>query len=343
MPAGEREWVQWLQAAARAPHAAAPRRTLRLGIGDDAAIVRLGSREEAAVTTDLFLEGVHFLLRRERAADCGYRCASRALSDLAAMGARPAALWLSLALPGSPRFAAHAWGRQFVGGLLQAAGEAGAALAGGDLAVSPRGVAADIVGLGVLPRGRALTRAGARPGDRLFVSGVLGLAAAGRAWAHRPRRPASTRPPTAALARHRRPRARWELGMALASRRLATAAMDISDGLSLDLARLCAASGVGAVVDADRLPRLPGAAGLRFALAGGEDYELLFAAPPASAARLRGLRLPVPITEIGAITVRRGLWLRDAAGRARPLAARGWDAFRAAAPLRRGAALQAAK
>jgi thiamine-monophosphate kinase len=324
--AGEREWVRWLQTAAQPRRDAGGRRAVRLGIGDDAAILRFAAGEDAVVTTDLFLEGVHFLRARERAADCGYRCASRALSDLAAMGARPAALFVSLALPP----ASGAWGRQFFRGLLAAARQAGAELAGGDLAASPRGVLADIVGLGAAPRGRALTRAGARPGDRLFVSGRLGLAAAGRAWVQGGARRGAKRemPPAAAIARFRRPRARWELGMALAAQRLATAAMDISDGLSLDLARLCAASGVGAVVDAARLPHLPGPQGLRHALAGGEDYELLFTVPARNTARLRRLHpAGVALTEIGEITAQPGLWLRPASGPPRPLAARGWDHF----------------
>ena len=324
--AGEREWVRWLQTAAQPQHAAGSRRGVRLGIGDDAAILRFAAGEDAAVTTDLFLEGVHFLRARERASDCGYRCASRALSDLAAMGARPLALFVSLALPP----ASGAWGRQFFRGLLTAARQAGAELAGGDLAASPRGVLADVIGVGAAPRGRALTRAGARPGDRLFVSGRLGLAAAGRTWVQGARgsKRKKDMPAAAAIARHRRPRARWELGMTLATHRLATAAMDISDGLSLDLARLCAASGVGAVLDAARLPRLPGTLGLRRALEGGEDYELLFTVPARSTARLRRFHpAGVALTEIGEITADSGLWLRPASGPRRPLAVHGWDHF----------------
>ncbi len=320
MARDEREWVEWLRrAAARGGRGGA----VRLGIGDDAAILRLGRGEDAVVTTDLFLQDIHFR-GDERASDSGYRCASRALSDLAAMGARPVAVFVSLGLPRG----AGAWGHGFFRGLLAASDEAGAVLAGGDLAATARGVVADIAGFGAVRRERALTRSGARPGDAICVSGVLGLAAQGRLGAARRGGSRDARPSPAARARHSRPRARWELGMALAARRLATAAMDISDGLSLDLARLCAASGVGAVLDAERVPRPPGRQGLRLALAGGEDYELLFTVAPARMAALGRLHAGgVPVTEIGWITAAGGMWLRQAGGQSR-LEPAGWDHFR---------------
>lgn len=336
MAPGERDWVRWLQAKTSA--GGQERAAVRLGIGDDGAVLRLPPGEDLVVTTDLFLEGVHFLRARERASDCGYRCAARALSDLAAMGARPVALFVSLALP---RLDAARWGRAFFRGLLAAGREAGAVLAGGDLAASPRGPVADIAGLGAVRRGKALTRAGARPGDRIFISGRLGMAALGRAWVLPGDGPGggkkggaggrrAARPPLAALLRQRRPRARWELGMVLAARRLATAAMDVSDGLGLDLARLCAASGVGAVIQAGDLPRPPGKDGLRLALGGGEDYELLFTTPPRRAGEVLRLRAGgATVTQIGEITAAPGLWLRQA-GRLRRLAPRGWDHFRRA-------------
>lgn len=341
----ERQWIEWLRRAAAAGGGKTPARAgVRLGIGDDAALLRFGRGFEAAVTTDLFLEGVHFSRAYDPAAVCGYRCAARALSDLAAMGAAPVALLLSAAFPAG---LASAWRRGFHRGFLAAAKEAGAALAGGDLAAMPsptaaraaggRGAArsgavarelpppvvADVVGLGRVPAGRALLRSGARPGDRIYVSGALGLAARGRELAAAGRAPWSDGD-RAALARHRRPRARWELGRALASRLLASAALDISDGFALDLHRLCAASRVGAVIDAAALPCLPGAEGLRLALTGGEDYELLFTAPRAAAPALRRWRNP-PLAAVGEVRAARGLWLRSRDGALRRLPAGGWE------------------
>lgn len=282
---------------------------MRLGIGDDAAVVRPRQGWELALTTDLFLEGVHFRRDRDSAPVCGRRLATRALSDLAAMGAQPLALLLSCALP---RAVPPAWARGLVRGLMAAADEAGAGLIGGDSSASTA-LMLDVVGVGQLPSGTALARSGARPGDRIFVSGPLGLAALGRELAHggRPPRSAVERQ---ALRAHRRPRARWELGQRLRGR--ANAAMDISDGLALDLHRLCRASNVGAELEAGMIPA---PAGLERALHGGEDYELLFTLPP---------RQPPPrgfeMYSIGTVTRALGLWLRTPNGRRR-LPARGWE------------------
>lgn len=306
----ERTWLQWVrrQAQALAP---APRPELRLGIGDDAALVRPRRGWELVLTTDLLVENVHFLRARDPAPVCGRRLATRALSDLAAMGSEPLALLVSAALPPD---LPTAWARGFYRGLLAASREAGAALIGGDSSASPRGIVLDAVGVGQVPAGKALRRSGARPGDRIIVSGSLGEAAWGReqVQGQQPGRSAAAR---RARARHLRPRARWELGAALRGR--ASAAMDISDGLAVDLGHLCRESGVGAEILA---ASLPAPAGLQRALAGGEDYELLFTLPP-------NRRLPGPsgLCEIGRIIAGSGCWLRDASGRRRRLSARGWQ------------------
>lgn len=309
----ERQWLQWVRRAA-AQHAPR-RRELRLGIGDDAALLRPRRGHEVVLTTDLMVEGVHFLREREPAVVVGRRLATRALSDLAAMGAEPLALLVSTAYPaGLPT----AWPRGLYRGLLAAAHAAGARLAGGDVSASPGGIVLDVVGVGQAPAGRALRREGARAGDLIYVSGALGEAAWGRELVQSggaPRTAAERR----ACRRHLRPRARWELGQAL--RGVASAAIDLSDGLATDLHHLCRESGVGAVIEAGRLPAAPGADGLRRALVGGEDYELLFTVPPRR-------RLPAAAAGarcIGEVIAGRRLWLQPAQGPRRLLPDRGWQ------------------
>lgn len=306
----ERAWLAWVR---RAAQRAAPRKRpeLRLGIGDDAAILRPRRAWELVLTTDLMIEGVHFSLRHDAAAVCGRRLATRALSDLAAMGAEPLALLVSAALPAS---LSVAWARALYRGLLATAREAGAALVGGDSAASPRAVILDVVGVGQVPAGGALRRAGARPGDRIFVSGPLGEAAWGREIVHGAlsvRGRAARR----ARARHLRPHARCALGQVLRGR--ATAALDLSDGLAVDLHHLCRESGVGAEIFTERLPA---PAGLERALFGGEDYELLFTLPPR-----RVLPRTAGAVEIGVVTATQGCWLRWDGGARRRLVPKGWQ------------------
>ncbi len=307
----ELAWLEWVRRAA----ARAARPEIRLGIGDDAAIVRPRRGCDLVLTTDLMVEDVHFLRRRDPAAVCGRRLATRALSDLAAMGAEPLALLVSSVYPpGLPA----AWPRQFVRGLLQAAAEAGAQLIGGDVSSAARagGIVLDVIGAGQAPAGQALLRSGARPGHRLFVSGPLGEAALGRELVHSARSP-RTAIERRARARHLRPRARWELGQAL--RRSASAAIDISDGLATDLRHLCRASGVGAEILAESLCDAAGQDALDRALFGGEDYELLFTLPP-------GREPPAgfALRQIGRILPARRLWLIQA-GRRLPLPAGGYQ------------------
>jgi thiamine-monophosphate kinase len=297
---------------------------VRLGIGDDCALLCVKPGEEIAVTTDFSITGRHFELAWHPPEAIGHRVLARGLSDLAAMGARPLAAFLSLGVPaelvrggsarsGKPgrqsRPGQQCWIDRFYNGLLALAGEFHAPLAGGDLSESPI-AAADIVLLGAVPQGKALLRSGARTGDAIYVTGSLGGAAAGLALlkglAGTQKTSAAVglkipRKFEAALARHLYPQPRVRQGLWLSKRGVATAAIDLSDGLSTDLHHLCDESGVAAEVNADALPISAGAT-LMQALHGGEDYELLFTARP-------GARVPrkiagVPITRIGSVTRR---------------------------------------
>ena len=284
---------------------------LRLGIGDDCALLAQRRGEELAVTTDLSIAGRHFRLDWHQPEAVGHRALARGLSDLAAMGARPMAAFLSLGVPrelsasgggrSGTRAGIRSWVQRFLDGLLALAEAHKTPLAGGDLAESPVAMA-DIVLVGAVPRGRALLRSGARPGDLLYVTGTLGRAAAGLARLAEVALPGSLNPPRipkkleVLLAPHLYPQPRVAQGLWLQRRGLASSAIDLSDGLSTDLAHLCEESGVGAEVDAGLLPLGLGAS-LGQALHGGEDYELLFTAP--AAARLPRAIAGVPVTRIG--------------------------------------------
>ena len=279
LPAGEPELIAQIR------RRIAPAPGVVLGIGDDCAIVRpRGAAEDWLYTTDLLIEGTHFLRATHSAADVGWKALARGLSDIAAMGGTPRFCLLSLALGD---WVDARWVDGFYRGLLRLAGRSGAALIGGDVARTAR-VTCDIVVSGTVARGKALRRDGARPGDAIYVSGALGGSAlgfateSGKAWA-----------------RHKRPEPRLALGRFLREQLGATAAMDLSDGLSLDLRRMCAASGLRAEIT--RPPIFRGAT-LEQALHGGEDYELLFTVRA-------GTRVPpdfegLALTQIG--TMRKG-------------------------------------
>ncbi len=253
---------------------------LLLGIGDDCAIYRPTPGRHLVFTTDLLIEDVHFRRSTHTARDAGHKALARGLSDIAAMGATPRFCLVSLqAAPWTgPR-----WIDGFYNGLLALAARTGTALAGGDLARAAS-FTCDIVVCGSLPAGAALRRSGARPGDALYVTGTLGASSLGLATARGPARK-----------RHLRPEPRLAAGRFL--QRRATACMDLSDGLSLDLHRLCRESRVAAVIDRP-LPVFPGAS-LDQALHGGEDYELLFTASPAT--KIPASRDTLPFTRIGTI------------------------------------------
>lgn len=313
---------------------------LPVGIGDDCALLRPRAGEDLAVTTDLSVAGRHFRLDWHPADAVGHRTLARGLSDLAAMGARPLAAFLSLGLPreltraSSGRGAAEwrgSWLDGFLDGFLRLAREHKTPLAGGDLAESPV-AAADIVLIGAVPRGQALLRSGAQPGHAIYVTGALGGAAAGFArlseWRGANQR--ALRVParlSSELAPHLYPQPRLAQGQWLVRRRLATAAIDISDGLSTDLTHICEESGVAAEIDASALPIRPGA-NLDQALHGGEDYELLFTAR--ASARLPRVIAGVPVTRVGRILAARNRGARVTLLTAKgpqPLEARGWRHF----------------
>lgn len=252
------------------------------GIGDDCAIFRPRPEEDLVFTSDFVLEGRHFTLDTYRASDIGHKALARSLSDLAAMGSKPAFCLVSLALPAALN---QRWIQNFYKGLLALADKYQIILAGGDLARF-NAVVVDVICCGRVPQGKALLRNGARAGDRIYVTGELGESAHGFAI----KRGSSWR-------RHLRPEPRIAAGIVL--RKLGVSGcMDLSDGLSIDLARLCEESGVGAEIG----PHLPVAtrASLREALHGGEDYELLFTASPRKKIPQKVAGLPV--TNIGSIT-----------------------------------------
>jgi thiamine-monophosphate kinase len=281
-----------------------PNGRVRLGIGDDCAILRVPTGHELLVTTDFSLEGRHFRCEWHSPQSIAHRTLARGLSDIASMGARPLAAFLSLALPRAVARDAR-WLDGFLEGLRALAAEAKVPLAGGDTAEAPGAeVLADIVLLGSTPAGRALTRSGARPGDAIYCTGALGGAAA--ELAALAKAPARLRRATTEEAHpHLFPQPRLAVGHALLRRRLATACIDVSDGLSTDLNHLCEASGVAAELDAALLPAHPLTAALAPAkkmaaiLHGGEDYELLFTAR-ANAKIPRSLA-GLPVTRIGRI------------------------------------------
>ncbi len=308
---------------------------LRLGIGDDCALLRLKRGEELAVTTDLSIAGRHFRLDWHTPESVGHRTLARGLSDIAAMGARPIAAFLSLGLPRElavARGRRPAWVDRFLAGFLALADAHQTPLAGGDLAESPVAVA-DIVLLGAVPPGMALLRSRARPGDLIYVTGALGGSSAGLALLREraaPKSHAAVVDPKSGnpLAPHLWPQPRIAQGLWLRRKRAATAAIDLSDGLSTDLVHLCAESGVSAVIDAASVPLQPGAT-LEQALHGGEDYELLFAARPKT--KLPRRIAGVTVTRIGTIAPRRSgkpsVVLIGESGVRHPLLPGGWQHF----------------
>jgi thiamine-monophosphate kinase len=299
---------------------------IALGIGDDAALWTPPPGHSVVACCDTLIAGRHVPDDTDPA-DIAFKALAVNLSDLAAMAAEPVAALLALSLPTAPT---PAWTQAFCSGWADLAGIHGVALAGGDTTAGPV-LAMTVTALGLVPVGEALRRDGARAGDGVYVSGWLGDAAGGLAlWSRR------TQPAIAPLAaRLARPQPRLALGRAL--RGVASAAIDVSDGLLADLGHVLTASGVGAELDLDLLPLSPAllsAAGLdqarSWALAGGDDYELCFTAPPTRAAALAAAATAsgTAVRRIGRIVEGVGVQLRDR-GVPMPLPARaGWEHFR---------------
>jgi thiamine-monophosphate kinase len=325
----------------------AQRSGLRLGIGDDAAIISSSGRNDWVLSCDAFLEGVHFLAKTHPPDSVGYKSLVRATSDLAAMGATPRYFLLTLAIPETRT---GIWLNQFLKGMARAARSMKMVLAGGDTTKSDK-VSISITVIGEVARGQGLTRSGARPGDLIYVSGRLGRAQLGLELLLHESVRSKESPSTdlgslghalrAILESQLYPEIRPALGAWLAKRRLASAMIDLSDGLSTDLTRLCQASRVGAQIQSAAIPvlELPAALSkykgrlkldpLQMALNGGEDYEILFTVPPRKVKKLRGAPGFHQLTPIGKITRSKSIALISPSGDTKkPLKAQGWDPFR---------------
>jgi thiamine-monophosphate kinase len=312
-------------------------RQLIKGIGDDAAVIKAPPSVWWHVTTDLLAEGVHFDLQRADPRTVGYRAAIANLSDIAAMGATPRYLFMALAIPRG--FASRSV-LSLYDGLMEACRSHHVALIGGDTSASCAGLFVSITLIGTSAAGQALFRRGAAVGDHIYVTGTLGDSLAGLrllkerrpSWPARHRRhslPAKDR--QFLIERHLRPSVRLKEGQWLNRKSLATAAIDLSDGLSGDLRHICEESGVGAEIDGDALPLSAacrtyaaayGVSPVDLALRGGEDYELLFTVPPSLKATIerQARRRGFQITRIGVIRPQRfGIQLTGAGGTLRPM------------------------
>jgi len=298
------------------------------GIGDDCAVLRVPPGHELLVTTDFTIENVHFRREWHPPGLVGRRCLTRGLSDIAAMGGEPRAAFLSLAVAGD---VPQKWVDRFLNGLLELAKEYKVPLAGGDTAQSEGGIQADIVVVGSVPKGKAVLRSGAKPGEQIYVTGELGGAAAalahlaeskpgGADFGHFPM--TFARPSHRLSALH----ARVAVGLSLRRRGLASAMIDLSDGLSTDLEHICQESHVGAEIEAEAIPRAQVGkkpVALELALHGGDDYELLFTSAATVPSKIAG----VPVTRIGRTTQSAEMRLIGVDGKVRLLKAGGWEHF----------------
>ena len=324
---GERALIERIRASARGRNPA-----VRVGIGDDCAVLRVPAGCEMVVTTDLCLEGRHFRRDWHSPESAGHRCLARGLSDVAAMGGRPLAAFLSLALP---RGYELAWVDGFMAGFGALAERFGVELAGGDLGEAAGAeIVADVMVVGAVPEGKALLRSGA--GWDIFVTGTLGGAAV---ELEEMKAGAARRVPGVDLCPQSFPEPRLDVGRELMRRTVETrhlkkhlgfsfSCMDLSDGLSTDLRHMCEASGCGAEIWEAALPIAPGAT-LEQALHGGEDYELLFTAHEwreQAPTEIAGVK----ITKIGTIGDKEtGVRLLRKDGRLEALEAGGWEHLKA--------------
>ena len=321
----ECEFVRWL--SRRAPRH--PRGVV-LGIGDDAALVSASPKTDWILTTDFSIEGVHFISSMHPPEAVGHRALARSLSDVAAMGGVPRFALISLALA---RGVSRRWVKSFYMAIYHLADRYGVAVLGGDTAIVPARTTVDVVLIGEVPKGKALLRSGAKAGDQIFVSGRLGCSALGLRLLREGARP-QTAWAKAALQAHLRPEPRCALGQFLATRGLASALIDISDGLSTDLARLCGASKVGARISEASLPipvigqpRPAALEPLQLALHDGEDYELLFTVPPGKLRQIPKQFRGVSLHCIGVVESSKRIYLVRPSGDAKILKPSGFDHF----------------
>ena len=303
-----------------------------LGIGDDCAAYEVPAGELLLTSADLLLEGVHFRTAWSTFYDLGCKAVAVNVSDIAAMGGTPRAIFLSLAAPAALPVADL---EELIAGVAEEAGAYGAELLGGDTSRSPGPLMLAITVQGSVPESELVSRSGARPGDRIWVSGSLGDSALALAELQGGRTPSDD-----LAGRHHRPQARLALGRALARKGLASAMIDVSDGLLSDLGHVLKASAAGAVVDVRRLPlsksfrrHLEGQPQvLGLALQGGEDYELLFCSPPDRVAEVNALarELSLALTDIGEVRHQPGVELAGLPGEL-SLPRGGFDHFKAVA------------
>src|SRR6266849_2161705 len=323
MKTGEDKLIQRIAKAA----AFKSSRRLAFGIGDDAALLIPRAGFQTILTSDWFLEGSHFLRDKHPPESIGWKCLARAISDVAAMGGAATNFLLSLAIPETHT---RLWLDRFLRGLARASRRFDCQLAGGDTARSDQ-ILINVTVVGEIRDDRAVPRSGAKPGDLIYVSGHLGAAEfCLRSFLQS--RGAGPRD-SLFVKKHLYPEPRLALGQWLAGKRLATSMMDLSDGLSSDLPRLCAASRVGARIITSKLPtvNLRGEKNLKdldlteLALNGGDDYELLFTVRPNQARRLPAKFQGIPLNCIGEITRQQRLQLLGPGGREETLPAGGWD------------------
>ena len=305
--------------------------SLVVAAGDDAAVAVPERGAFQVLTTDAVIEGIHFDRRFSSLTDVGYRAIAVNVSDIAAMGGTPALALLSLMLPGHTTLADV---DALLDGIVEMTTAARVAVAGGNVSRSPGPLVVDVTVTGHVRPRRILTRGGGRAGDALYLTGRIGGAAAGLEWLRE--HAASGEVPPAGLdecvTRHRRPSPRTRIGSLLGRNRAASACMDLSDGLADAVRQIAEASGTGARLDAGAIPVEPAAAAwfsslgrdpVDAALAGGDDYELLFAVPKRAGGRLRAVireSRGVPITRVGELTEEAGVTLVRA-GRQEPLPA----------------------
>lgn len=311
-----------------------------VGIGDDAAVLPLSPKQHLVISTDLLIEDIHFRKKTSTLYDIGYKAAAANLSDMAAMGATPTAMFVAIALP--PSFTNQDW-QKFYKGLAIPGKSYKVKVLGGDTSSSPTSLFITITIIGLVRPGHILTRQGAKVGDAIYVSGTLGDSAAGLAYLEK-----CTRPPKLSalqkamkylVQRHLQPTARIALGQLLASQPYASATMDLSDGLSGDLKHLCQHSHVGALIDSRQIPmsqeiqyyaKKSRTTPLPWSLHGGEDYELLFTIPPKWQQEFerKAKKQRMAISKIGVIQPKRfGIRIVQNDGSQERLSSKGYEHF----------------